>query len=194
VPVDGLTIDATYGYLDAEFDEYMALNPATNRLEDISDNTTVAQAPENTAERSGVQYDFEPFSFGALSARLDVAYKDEFVFHPFQNLYDGRRGHAGERPHQPERHRSGLGCAAKGEPLRVSLWGKNLGPTRSTATGSASTSSGSRPSLGFAGNVYGEPRTYGLDVAPSLATASSRAESSAASPADMRSSAALVEP
>jgi hypothetical protein len=31
-----------------------------------------------------VQYDFEPFSFGALSARVDVAYKDEFVFHPFR--------------------------------------------------------------------------------------------------------------
>ena len=78
VPVDGLSIDATYGYLDAEFDEYLARNPATNQLVDISDNTTVAQAPENTASL-GVQYDFEPFSFGALSARMDVSYKDEFV-------------------------------------------------------------------------------------------------------------------
>ena len=45
------------------------------------------QAPENSASL-GVQYDFEPFSFGALSARLDVAYKDEYVFQPLQNRYD----------------------------------------------------------------------------------------------------------
>ncbi|MFN9945080.1 MAG: TonB-dependent receptor, partial [bacterium] len=70
VPVDGLTIDAAYGYLDAQFDEYLARNPATNNLEDISDRTTVAQAPENSWNL-GVQYDFEPLAFGQFSARVD---------------------------------------------------------------------------------------------------------------------------
>ncbi|MBK7170329.1 MAG: TonB-dependent receptor [Gammaproteobacteria bacterium] len=63
VPLEGLTIDLTYGYLDAEFDEYLALNPATDMMEDISNVTTVNQAPENSASL-GVQYDFEPFSSG----------------------------------------------------------------------------------------------------------------------------------
>ena len=119
VPVDGLTIDLTYGYLDAQFDEYMALNPATNMLEDISNVTTVQQAPENSAAL-GVQYDFEPFSFGALSARMDVSYKDEFVFHPFQNLYDS----ADDRTLVNGRlslNEIKMGCCEKGA-LRVSLW------------------------------------------------------------------------
>ena len=155
VPVDGLTIDATYGYLDAEFDEYLARNPATNQLVDISDNTTVAQAPENTASL-GVQYDFEPFSFGALSARMDVSYKDEFVFHPFQNLYDS----ADDRTLVNGRlslNEIKMGCCEKGA-LRVSLWGKNLTDEEYRNWGI------DFGSLGWAGDVYGEPRTYGLDV------------------------------
>ncbi|MFM7785966.1 MAG: TonB-dependent receptor, partial [Gammaproteobacteria bacterium] len=87
VPVDGLTIEANYGYLDAEFDEYLARNPATNQLEDISDRTTVAQTPKNSWNLGG-QYDFEPLAFGVISARVDVAYKDEFTFHPFNNQFD----------------------------------------------------------------------------------------------------------
>jgi iron complex outermembrane receptor protein len=155
VPVDGLTIDMTYGYLDAEFDEYLAFNPATRVLEDISDNTTVAQAPENTASL-GVQYDFEPFSFGALSARMDVAYKDEYVFHPYQNLYDS----ADDRTLVNGRlslNDIRMGCCEKGA-LRVSLWGKNLTDEEYRNWGI------DFGTLGFAGDVFGEPRTYGLDV------------------------------
>ncbi|MBK7521743.1 MAG: TonB-dependent receptor [Gammaproteobacteria bacterium] len=155
VPLEGLTIDLTYGYLDAEFDEYLALNPATNMLEDISNVTTVNQAPENSASL-GVQYDFEPFSFGALSARVDVAYKDEFVFHPFNNQYDS----ADDRTLVNGRislNDIKLGCCEEGS-LRVSLWGKNLSDEEYREWGI------DFGSLGFTGNTYGEPRTYGLDV------------------------------
>jgi len=155
VPVDGLTIDLTYGYLDAQFDEYMARNPATNLLEDISHVTTVAQAPKHSASL-GVQYDFEPFRFGALSARVDVAYKDEFVFHPFNNQYDS----ADDRTLINARlslNEIKLGRSDKGS-LRVSLWGKNLTDEEYRNWGI------DFGSLGFAGDVYGEPRTYGLDV------------------------------
>ncbi len=155
VPVDGLTIDLTYGYLDAQFDEYMALNPATDVLEDISRVTTVAQAPENTASL-GVQYDFEPFSFAALSARVDLTYKDEIVFHPFNNQYDS----TDDRTLVNGRislNDIKLGCCEEGS-LRVSLWGKNLSDEEYRQWGI------DFGSLGFAGNVYGEPRTYGLDV------------------------------
>ena len=152
VPVDGLTIDGSYGYLDAEFDEYLALNPATNKLEDISDVTTVAQAPENSWNL-GVQYDFEPFSFGTLSARVDVAYKDEFVFHPYQNQYDSADDHT------LVNGRISLSDVAVGDgALRFSLWGKNLTDEEYRNWGI------DFGSLGFSGNVYGEPRTYGFDV------------------------------
>ncbi len=156
VPVEGLTLDANYGYLDTEFDEYMQLNPATNQLENISDIAVATYAPENTWN-AGVQYDFAPFSFGALSARVDVTYRDSLVFHPFLNdltaaddytLVNGRIS----------LNDIDLGsCCGKGA-MRVSLWGKNLADEEYRNFGI------DFDSIGFAGNRFGWPRTYGLDV------------------------------
>jgi iron complex outermembrane receptor protein len=154
LPLQGLTIDANYGYLDASFDEYMARNPATDQLEDISSVTTMPQAPENSASL-GVQYDFEPFSFGALSMRADVAYTDEFVFHPFQNQYNS----ADERTLVNGRiSLSEIPLGSDAGNLRLSLWGKNLTDEEYVDWGIDFSS------FGFAGVVFGEPRTYGLDV------------------------------
>ena len=142
-------------WIDTEFNEYVALNPATDQLEDVSKNTTMQQAPENSASL-GVQYDFEPFSFGALSARVDVAYKDAFTFHPFNNQYDS----TDDRTLVNGRlslNDIKLDCCDDSA-LRVSLWGKNLTDEEYRNWGIDFSS------LGFAGNVYGEPRTYGLDV------------------------------
>ncbi|MDY0005986.1 MAG: TonB-dependent receptor [Spongiibacteraceae bacterium] len=156
VPVDGLTIDLTYGYLDARFDEYMALNPATDQLEDISNRTTVPRAPRNTGSL-GVQYDFEPFSFGALSSRIDVTYQDEVTFHPFNTQYDSAdsRTLVNGRVSLSDIR---LGRSGDKGSLRVSLWGKNLTNEDYRVWGI------DFASLGWTGNTFGEPRTYGLDV------------------------------
>ncbi len=155
VPVDGLTIDGSYGYLDAEYDEYTLLNPKTNQLENIADVTTVSYVPENTWT-AGVQYDFAPFAFGALSVRMDASYRDKVVNHPFVNQYDAADDYTllngrislNDIP---------LGCCA-GNALRVSLWGKNLTDEEYRNFGI------DFGSLGFAINRWGMPRTYGLDV------------------------------
>ena len=156
VPVDGLTIDFTYGYLDAKFDEYMSYNASTGRLENIARNTTVPQAPKNSAS-IGVQYDFEPFSFGALSARVDVAYKDGFVFHPYENEWNSpdSRTLVNARISLNDIR---LGCCNDSNKLRVSLWGKNLTDEEYINWGI------DFGQLGWSGATYGEPRTYGLDV------------------------------
>lgn len=153
VPLDGLTLDLTYGYLDAEFDEYLARDPATDMEIDISDAATVTHAPKHTLA-FGAQYDFEPFAFGVLSARLDVQYKDEFVFHAFQNQFDA----ADDRTMINGRlslNEISLGDTSK---LRVSVWGKNLSDEEYRNWGI------DFGSLGYAGAVFGEPRSYGIDV------------------------------
>jgi iron complex outermembrane receptor protein len=153
VLAEGLVLDFTYGYLDAEYDEYMALDPTTDQEVDISNNTTVSRAPENTAN-IGLQYDFNPFSFGSVSARIDANYTDEFVFHPFNNQYDA----ADDR--WLMNARLSLNDIAVGErgSLRVSAWGKNLTDEEYREWGI------DFGSLGFAGNVYAKPLSYGVDV------------------------------
>jgi len=149
----GLTLDLTYGYLDAEFDEYLALDPSTNEQVDISNVTTMPRAPENTAN-IGLQYEFQPFSFGTLSARVDATYTDEMVWHPFNNQYDT----TDDRTLVNARLTLGDIAVAESGSLRISAWGKNLTDEEYREWGI------DFGSLGFAGDVYGRPRTYGLDV------------------------------
>jgi len=153
VLAEGLTLDLTYGYLDAEYDEYFALDPATNQEVDISGITTVPRSPEHTAN-IGIQYEFRPFTFGALSARLDANYTDEFTFHPFQNQFDSAQDRLLINA------RVSLNDVQLGDSgsLRISAWGKNLTDEEYEEWGI------DFANLGFAGNVFGRVRTYGIDV------------------------------
>ena len=111
-------------------------------------------APKNTGSL-GIQYDFEPLSFGQISARIDVSYKDEMVFHPYQNLYDS----AEDRTLVDAR--ISLNDIPLGDDkgnLRVSLWGKNLTDEEYRSWGI------DFGALGFAGDTFGDPLSYGLDV------------------------------
>jgi iron complex outermembrane receptor protein len=149
---DGLTLEMTYGYLDAEFDEYTERDPVTNEEIDISGNTTVSRAPENTANM-GLQYDFQPFSWGALSARVDVNYLDDLTFHPFNNRYDSADARTLVNA------RVSLNDIQVGDfgNLRISAWGKNLTDEEYREWGI------DFASLGYAGNTFGQPLTYGID-------------------------------
>ncbi len=153
VLAEGLIMDLTYGYLDAEYDEYLAVDPATDLETDLSGITTVPRAPEHTAN-IGLQYDFAPFSFGQLSGRVDANFTDEFTFHPFQNQFDRARSR------WLVNARVSLNDVQLGDSgsLRISAWGKNLTDEEFEEWGI------DFGTLGFAGNVFGRVRTYGLDV------------------------------
>ena len=105
----------------------------------------------NEAVMHAGQYDFEPFSFGALSARMDMTYKDEVVFHPFNNQYDAADDHTLING-RISLNDIKLGCCEDGS-LRVSLWGKNLTDEEYRQWGI------DFGSLGWAGDTFGEPRT-----------------------------------
>ena len=149
---EGLMVDLTYGYLDAQFDEYMARNPATDQEVDISDVTTVGAAPKHTAN-IGLQYEFKPFALGTLSARLGANYRSEIVFHPFLNQYDRAKGRwlldARLSLQDIRVGQSGT--------LRISAWAKNLADKEYREFGIDFSS------LGFAGATFGRPRTFGID-------------------------------
>jgi iron complex outermembrane receptor protein len=87
-----------------------------------------------------------------------VAYKDGFVFHPFNNQYDSAEDRTLLNGRISLNDIDVGGCCRAGGSLRLSLWGKNLSDEEYRNWGI------DFGSLGFAGNVYGEPRTYGLDL------------------------------
>lgn len=71
--VDGLTLSFAYTYLDSS-------------VPPVTINGVTSEFPLNSAPRNswslGVDYAFEPFSFGALSAHIDASRSDAYCFNP----------------------------------------------------------------------------------------------------------------
>lgn len=69
---ESVTLNASYGYLDADYDEYVDAGV------DIADAENLTNAPENTFN-IGIQYDGSLGDMGEIMARVDYAWRDESV-------------------------------------------------------------------------------------------------------------------
>lgn len=147
MPLPGLMVDAAYGYLNKEFSKFVVSGS------DVADSAG-SVAPENTA-RLGVGYTFPVWGIGQLNTRIDATYTDE---HGFTAL-NYKRVAADERTLLNARVTLSDIDVGAGD-LRVSLWGKNLTNKEYRMYG---TDFGYNGALGYAGNLYGELRSYGVD-------------------------------
>ena len=114
---DTLKIDGNLTYLDAEFEEYIAPDPARGGAEfDLSGNRMMA-TPEWSVN-IGAEYTAEIGSWGTITSRGEYAYKSEVFFRPF-NLEQSRQDAY-----------STYNARVTFEPLdgnwNFSIWGKNL--------------------------------------------------------------------
>ncbi len=160
---EGLTLSFIYGYIDADYDEYLFFDPRGNTCGvpgetcDVSDRAHFPTASENNATL-GLEYQFAPFSFGKLRARVDVAYNDGYKFGTIDQPYDEVTE---AQPHTLVNARIALSDVGLGDMgrLQLALWGQNLSDEEYRVYGIPSFSA-----LGFAGANYNTPRSYGLDI------------------------------
>ena len=157
VPVAGLTLNGALGYVDRDYKEFIVLDPATNTLIDIADEAKFGYSSSTTLNL-GAQYEFPAFDIGQLVARLDYTYRGRIYFHPsirftpFRDVIsDGSVGLLDGRLTLGE-------ISVGGSELSVSLWGKNLTNEDYLYSGI------DFGSLGFAGVLWAEKRTWGVDV------------------------------
>jgi iron complex outermembrane receptor protein len=145
-PLEWLTFSGNYGYLHTKYDSF-----AANSVISDATGNAFAQAPDHTANLTAdVVF---PLPFGDLGGTLSfghiskVTFSDSNLGRPiaFQdayNLLDARvelRHIAGSR-------------------VDVSIWGKNLTNTDYAVNIS------DQPVFGFTSAIYGDPRTYGMNV------------------------------
>ena len=155
---EGLTVNFSYGYLDQEYDEYLFTSPATGFLPvDVSDNAHFPSASEQNASL-GIQYDFSPFSFGELSARMDVSYSDGYKHGTLDSEFD-KYTEAESFTLVNARVSLSEVELTDSSRLRIALWGKNLTDEEYRVFGITAFET-----LGFAGAVFNEPLSYGLDI------------------------------
>jgi iron complex outermembrane receptor protein len=163
---DGLRVILNYGYIDADYQEFLTqrIDPVTalpspgpdadpiTGVEDISDVAVAGRTPENSASAI-VSYDFQPFSWGQLNARIEANYRDEMVFHPQLNLYDSTDDQTLINARVTLSDIEILGGN-----LMVAAWGRNLADEHYREWGI------DFATLGFAIDSFKEERTYGVDV------------------------------
>ncbi|MBT4521069.1 MAG: TonB-dependent receptor [Halieaceae bacterium] len=160
---DGLTLSFVYGYLDAEFDEYDFFDPTGGTCGtpatvcNVSDNSRFPTAAENNVAL-GLSYEFAPFSFGNLSARVDVAYNDGYQFGTLEQKYDDVTDAESHTLVNARVALTNIDVGDRGK-LVVAAWGQNLTDEEYRLYGIPEFDQ-----LGFAGATFNPPRSYGLDV------------------------------
>lgn len=155
-PLPGITINATGGYVDRKFKSFVIRDVATNQLIDVADEARFHYSASTTAN-AGAQYETE-LGFGQFLARLDWTYRSRIYFHPLDRLNpfntvlsDGAVGRFDARVAVSD-------IAMGGARATIALWGKNITDKDYLYSGI------DFGSLGFAGAVFAQPRTYGIDV------------------------------
>jgi len=81
IPAENWLIEGSYGYVDPNFQRYDYLNPVTNMVENVANIAQFGYSSKQTYN-IGVQYNFDPFSFGDFMLRADYSFQSPRVFHP----------------------------------------------------------------------------------------------------------------
>ncbi len=141
---DGLTANLRYGYLDADYEEIIDASGA-----DIADNFRFVESPTHSVV---ADLDYRvPVSFGTLAANLGYSWQDDKF--TSSGIDDGRYIVGDYALLNARLSLSDIDFA--GGSLRAALWGKNLQDEEYYVA---------HFSLGVPSAVFGEPRSYGLDV------------------------------
>jgi iron complex outermembrane receptor protein len=153
-----------YGWLDPEYDEYEILDPGTNTIEDVADDAVFGYRPHQTLS-AGLGFTSDPIGQHGLvlSARVDALYLDELFWHPIDfapsgfpiTPFNDQIKEGGYTLFHSSVTLSEIPIGAESH-LKLTLWGRNLLDEEYRRSGI------DFGGLGFAGNTYGEPRTYGL--------------------------------
>ena len=146
IPLDGLTTNISYTYLDGE----MPLQPnslsTTNQLEAFN----ITQTPKHAGTLS-LNYQFQPIAIGVLSANLEIVSRSQYHHFP-------SGGKARPDGYTLINGRVELSdIALRNGDLKISIWGKNLEDKEYIVS-----------SFHFDGastiQAFGDPRTFGLDL------------------------------
>ena len=157
VPVTGLTLSGSIGYVDRDYQEFLFRDPMTNQLVDVAERAGFRYSPDITAQ-AGAAYEFPPFDFGVFSIRADYSYvgRRQWDALDFRNP---RAQLIADDPYHTLDLRATLGQIVFGEVEgSLAFWGRNV--LDEEYMNSAIDFGG----LGFGGISYAEGPTYGVDL------------------------------
>ncbi|HKT75098.1 MAG TPA: TonB-dependent receptor [Sphingobium sp.] len=155
-PVDAITIGANLGYTNRKYKQFLILDPTTNQIVDVKDSARFLVGATTTIS-AYAQWDVADLSFGKLSIRGDYDYRTKIYYHPTTVGTPYNDLIAGAPRHLVNGRISLTDIDLHGAKAELALWGKNIFNEKYRLYGI------DFGALGYAGNTYGEPTTYGVD-------------------------------
>lgn len=154
VPVDGLTLSASVGYQDIEYEDLL-VPVSGGGFRDISDIATTPGVPDTTLSL-GFDYEFPRVALGKPVIGVDSTWRSDFKTYLTPTGDPVVDDTMTTKAHWLLNARAGLvDIGAGGGTLEVALWGKNLTDERQP---------GFIADVGtVVGGIYMQPRTYGID-------------------------------
>jgi iron complex outermembrane receptor protein len=151
---DDFTVDGSIGYTDRKYKKFLFVDPMTGVAADISKVAKFQYSAATTAN-VGAQYETALGNFGTLTARVDWNYRSKVYWHPVNPfndaIADGGVGLLNARLAISDINVGGAKAS-------IAVWGRNLTKEEYMLSGI------DFGSLGFAGVMYGDPRSYGIEV------------------------------
>ncbi|MFN8625691.1 MAG: OmpA family protein [Candidatus Binatia bacterium] len=168
IPFRGLEATVAYSFLAPKYTKWMDQKfDANNRpifgpdgkpvLESVADQRAFPHSPKNQAT-VGLTYTAPPTTTGTFSAHLDVYWQDKVVF-VANNQTAGSQADEGWAYALVNGRLAYAGIPLQKGSLDVAVFSRNLLDRKYRSYGIDF-----GPALGYAGNVYGDPRTFGVQL------------------------------
>ncbi|RMD85062.1 MAG: TonB-dependent receptor [Candidatus Dadabacteria bacterium] len=155
IPLPGVDVRATYAFLDPDYKRFCnTRDPETGRCtQDISDTAKFVLTPDHTVSL-GVGYTAPPTDRGTFSLRLDGYWQDAVYFLVKDNYKNNQGGYIllngrAELTDMPTENGT----------IDIALWVRNILNTNYREFGIDF-----GEAFGYSGNIYGDPRTIGVEL------------------------------
>ena len=168
IPFRGMEATVTYSFLAPKYTKWLDQQFDANNqpifdssgkpvLVNVADTRTFAAAPRHQIT-AGLTYTAPPTTTGTFSAHVDVYWQDKVAYVP-SNQTPGAQADEGWAYALVNGRLAYTGIPLQKGSLDVAVYSRNLLDRKYRTYGIDF-----GPGLGFAGNMYGDPRTFGLQL------------------------------
>ena len=155
-PVSNVTLGLNVGYTNREYKKFLILDPISNTVIDVKDTARFVVGADTTVS-AFADIDIARLSYGNVVFRIDYDYRGEIFFNPTTVGTPYNDQMAGDPRSLVNLRLSLKDMYINGASGELALWGKNVLNEEYRAYGI------DFGSLGFAGNTFAEPATYGAE-------------------------------
>ena len=162
LPVEWLSLSGTVGYLNTQYNQFLDLNPVTNRIQNYANDRAFPYAPQFTASASAdatlMDNDIGKLNFIVDYRHSDAYYEYPYSFNPANGYYAGSTKASPQNIFDARLRLTGIEVPQG--TVDIEMWGKNIFNDKYRINGIDFGPGFGNMTISY----YGDPPTFGGDV------------------------------